>query len=329
VTAWVEPERPGVDHADAVANRAQAAPRSDLVAPATCEIGAHCRLSLRIDCPADARCAFDPPGRLGPFEVTQVSEAPQQGDTRIREWHLTLVAFEPGPVDLPQLAIRVVDAAGSAQVVHAPPARIDVVLVAAPTDAALRPDAAPFDPGPDVRVVAAVALGLALTIALGFAAWRAWHRRARRRPPPPPPVSAESAIAAIRALAAAPARTPDATLAAYRGLSDALRGYLGLPLDVPAIALTSTEILSAIDDVRRRGRERAAGSPDTSAAVDPAAVDCHERTRTLLVHVDGVKFGGARPADPVRADASQRAVALIEELEQTRLSTQEGSGDVA
>ena len=234
-----------------------------------------------------------------------------------------------GPVDLPELAIRVVDATGSARVVRAPPARVDVVLVPAPADAALRPDTAPFDPGPDVRVVAGVALGLVLTIAIGFAAWRAWRRRATRRPPPSPPVSAESAIAVIRALAAEPARTPDATLAAYRGLSDALRGYLGLPLDVPAITLTSTEILSAIDDVRRRGRERAAGSADTLAAVDPIAVDWHERTRTLLVHVDEVKFGGARPADPVRADASHRAVALIEELERTRLSTQEGSGDVA
>lgn len=329
MTTWVEPATPGVGHADAAPDGTQTAPRADLVAPTTCEIGAPCRLSLRIDCPADARCAFDPPGRLGPFEVTQVSEPAQEGGTRAREWHLTLVAFEPGPVDLPGLAIRVVDAAGSARVVHASPVRLDVVLVAAPTDAALRPDAAPFEPGPDVRVAAGVALGLALTIALGLAAWRAWQRRATRRPPPPPPVSAEAAIAAIRALAAEPARTPDATLVAYRGVSDALRGYLGLPLDVPAIALTSTEILSAIDRVRRRGRERAAGAPDALAAVDPTAVDRHERTRGLLVHVDEVKFGGRRPTDAIRADASQRAVALIEELEQTRLATQEGSDHVA
>ena len=131
-------------------------------------------------------------------------------------------------------------------------------------------------------------------------------------------------IAAIRAAAGAPAATPADVLARYIAISDALRGYLGLPLDVPADALTSTELLRAIDGVWRRRRGGAARPDESGRPVDHR----HELARVLLVDVDVVKFGGARPNDDVRADHGRRAIALIEALERATAPAP-GGRDVA
>lgn len=298
------PERP-VDP-DVPGPTAQAA-GVEMVAPASCEVGAHCVVSVRVACPADAQCELDTPGRLAAFEVLQVREPGVVAAAgRAREWHLTLVAFDPGSHDLPPLSVRVVNTAdGATRVAATPPARIEVRLAAGEEAAPLRPDAPPMDPGPDWRMVAAWIVGGLVVLAVLALAWRWWRARTGRPAPLAPEVTAARAIAAIRAIAQTPAGGPDEVLVRYRELSHALRGYLGLPLEVPATALTSTELVRAIDGVRRRA---AAGH----------ARDRHERTRALLVEVDEVKFGGARPDEPTRAGHCRRAIDLIEELERTR-----------
>ncbi len=294
-----------------------------LVAPDTCELGAQCAIALRLTCPPGSRCEFDTPGRVGGFEVLHV-DTPPAGATGSLEWRLTVVAFEPGAIDVPAMTVRVVRAAdGSTSVLESPTARVEVPLVAAADDATLRPDAAPLDPGPDWRMVAAWALGALVMAAVVAGAWRWWRGRARPAGAAPA-VSAATAIAAIRAAATAPAATPADVLARYTAISDALRGYLGLPLDVPAEALTSTELLRAIDGVWRR-RLGGGARPGGGGRADS---ERHEQARALLVDVDVVKFGGARPGDDVRADHGRRAVALIEALERATAPAP-GGRDVA
>nr|MCU0256231.1 hypothetical protein [Vicinamibacterales bacterium] len=266
-------------------------------------------------------CELPTPGRLGAFEVLGIDEpAPVAAGAGPREWRLTLVAFDPGTLDVPPIAVRVVrDTDGATSQAATAAARIDVTAVAMADEASLRPDEGPMDPGPDWRVVAGWTLGAALLLAAAALAWRWWRRRPRKQAPPAPPVSAERAIAAIRAIAGSPARSPDEVLERYRALSNALRGYLGLPLEVPAKALTSTELVRAIDGLRGRPRvdprAGASGRPPRPPLADD---ERHHRTRALLEHVDDVKFGGARPPEATRADACRRAIALVEELERGR-----------
>lgn len=306
---------------------APAAYDAELVAPATCEVGAPCAVTVRVACPSGSHCTLDPPGRLGEFEVLQVTDAGTIGAGRVQEWRLTLVAFEPGSLDVPALGVRIVRAAdGGTTMASTPPASVDLRLAATPDDATLRPDAGPLDPGPDWRVVGAWGLALVAALAIVVLLWRWWRRRPRRIAPPGPAVSAAAAVAAIRELSHAPASTPADVLARYRGISDALRGYLGLPLDVPATALTSTELVDAIDGVRLRRRRR---HPGPNGALPPLETEAHQSTRRLLERVDTVKFGGARPPDAERAGDGERAVELIEELERTREDATGDAGRVA
>lgn len=297
-----------------------------LVAPASCELGAHCRVTVSVACPAGVQCEFTAPGRLGPFEVLAVEQpGPAAPAGRLREWHLTIVAFDPGDVDLPPVELRMVDETdGSARLATTAPARVTVSLVDAADDAALRPDQAPMDPGPDWRVVAAWTAGVLVALAVAGLAWRWWRRRPRRAAPPPV-LTAEAAIGAIRALTEPPATSPAQVLERYASLSRVLRDYLGLPLEVRAEALTSTELAQAIDGARRRARPWG-GPPATGGEGRARAA---ERTRSLLSHIDTVKYGGLRPEDRARAEDGRLAIALVEEVQQWRASATEARRGVA
>ncbi len=299
---------------------------ADLIAPAACELGAHCLVSVRVTCPAGSRCELPIPGRLGPFEVLGVDEpGPVRAGGAPREWRLTLVAFEPGTLDLPPIEVRIVhEADGTTGSAATSVATIEVTPVAMADDAALRPDAPPMDPGPDWRLVAGWTLAALAALALTGLAWRWWQARRRRQVAATPAVTADRAIARIRAIATAPAASPEEILARYTALSDALRGYLGIPLHLPATALTSTELLGAIDALMRRAAR--GGAPHAATRDREAA---RARAHALLLDIDLVKFGGDRPGDDTRAGHCRRAIALIEEMEAARPALAIEGGHVA
>lgn len=267
-----------------------------------------------------ARCELDVPGRMGALEVLEVESLPAGDGEPWPRWNLTLVGFEPGVSDIADLQVRVVNASdGSTRIERVAAASVEVRLVEAGPGATLRPNTPPLDPGPDWRVVAGWAIAALLLAALALLAARWWRGRGRRRESPEPAFSAERAIAAIREVERSPALTPNAVLDSYHRLSDAVRRYLGLPLEVPVVALTSTEIVRAIDRV-------AGGRPNADANARHIA-SRHREVREWLDHVDEVKFGGARPEEATRVNACRRAIALVRDLER-ELGTG-GHADVA
>jgi hypothetical protein len=282
----------------------------DLQAPATCETGARCAITALVRCPVDARCTLEPPGRLGAFEVLQVTD---DGPTphALRRWQLTLVAFEPGMQRVLPLAVRVVGARdGSVALVSSASASIDVRLPDAAPDDRLREAPGPIDPGLDWRVVAAWTLA-GTGVLGGLECARRLRRRSRARPRPTagaPTVG--GVIASLRALERRPATSAEDVLAIYRRISDELRGFLRERLAVPAEALSSQELVRAL----------------ASTSIGPVHAP---RGRALLDRVDRVKFGGDRPDAQARREAIASAIDLVTALGLVQSRTSERRGDVA
>jgi hypothetical protein len=286
-----------------------AAPAATLTAPAACDLAARCEALVEIACGDDFRCALDPPGRLGEFEVLQVAEASSGPGTR--SWRLTLVAFAPGATGVPPVAVRVVrDSDGAASIALTAPATIDVRLPPGGEGNDLRKDAAPIDPGPDWRAVAAwIAGGLAILAGL-WTGWRVLRRRRARPAPAAAPLTVEQVVERIRALGRVPVASADDVLGVFRRLSHELRRFAAHTLAAPAEALTTQELVRAID-ATARGRTH--GSRD----------------RVLLEGIDRVKFGGERPEHAGRSEAIAGAIAMVRSLAHDEAPPRGRSGDVA
>jgi hypothetical protein len=281
-------------------------------APAACEIAARCEVVVAVACPAGTICALEPPGRLEGFEVLQVAEAPAPSGSRA--WCLTLIAFEPGSVTVPPVAVRVVrDRDGATSIAFTPVATIDVRMPPGEEDDELRDAAAPIDPGPDWRVVTAWAAGLVVALALLTLGRRFWMRPRPTRARAAAVLTLDQVVDRIRALEGAPVASPEEALALYRRLSDVLRSFASFALDVPAEALTSHELVQVI-------------------RATPHATTIAPKGRALLEGIDRVKFGGERPVATARAAAIASAVDLVRAVARPRVAGkvgERGGADVA
>ena len=281
-----------------------------LQAPAVCDVGARCAVSVEIACPAGSRCTLETPGRLGALEVLQVADA-RPSMAGGQAWRIVVIAFEPGAVGVPPVSVRMVrERDGRASVASTPPATIDARLPDASPDDQLRDAAGPIDPGLDWRVVAGWAGAAAASLAV-LEALRRWRRRTRvGAPPAASKPTLDQVIQKIRAIGRAPASSSDDILAVYRQLSDELRRFAGIALAVPAEAFSSQELLRTI-------------------AATPRGATHAPRDRDLLERIDRVKFGGERPDQASRADAISRAVDFVSAIGAARAAASPKATDVA
>jgi hypothetical protein len=200
---------------------------------------------------------------------------------------MTAALIALGPHDLPALALALTGPGGTTTL-QVPGPRVTgagVLDPAAPTDRLVLRDLAP--PAPlMVRSLRLVwwTLGVLAALAAALLAWRAWRRRRTRAVEPPPPVPPHERLARrLAALEADRLGERGHARAHFYRLSELVREYLGALLGVPALDLTTEELLE---------RARASGDP----RLDPDAL------RPFLEGVDLVKFARAE-AGPVECAA--------------------------
>lgn len=203
---------------------------------------------------------------------------------------LTLTAFQPGPLELPPVAVRV--ASDPERRIALPaPLQLEVESVL-PEDEATPAPAPPASPRPQPLPAAVgwtIAAAVALAAAAGALAWRrgSFGEVAPPAPPVPPRVELAAALASLATLESD---------AAWRSLSLALRRYLGRALSFPAVESSSTEIY------RQLAARRLAG-------------DLVQRGVRVLRQADQVKFARRGASANELAVASGEAAAVADALE--------------
>ncbi|MFT3917791.1 MAG: hypothetical protein QM704_28015 [Anaeromyxobacteraceae bacterium] len=211
---------------------------------------------------------------------------------------LTASLFALGPHEVPAVALELTGPGGAKETLRVSGTAVTGVGLldpkAPPEQLQLR-DLSP--PAPlMVRSLRLVwwTLGALGALAVALLAWRAWRRRAVRAAEPPPPVPPHERLA--RRLAALEGdrlgERGHAREHFYR-LSEMVREYLGALLGVPALDLTTEELLE---------RTRDAGDP----RLDPADL------RPFLEDVDLVKFARAEAGPGECASGVAWARALLD-----------------
>ena len=221
---------------------------------------------------------------LGPFEAlgVQLDEPAAEGG-RIRSVaRLTITSFELGELDIPAISVVVAGPDGAADTVLANPFRIGVTSVGLDDTGEIRDIKGPLALsrhwwGPVLWAIAAAVAGAACVLA--------WQRRKKRsrpsaipskpaRPARPPHLAALEALDALEASAL----LERGQVKEYHvRASDILRTYLEVKLEVPALELTTGEVVAEM-------RRAALGA------------DICERVRFFLEACDLVKFAKLRPS---------------------------------
>jgi hypothetical protein len=244
---------------------------------------------------------IEPSGMLGVFEIVRfdkVEDGKAPRGRRRQVWGLTLSTFETGDFEIPPFGIRYKNPAGEevegrTQAIRI---RVDSALDTAEASRDARPLKAPAAIAPDPKYRRRI-IGLALACGalLGGAIWFVLWRRRRKTTgeevwTPPRPIE-EMAFEELEALAAEALAARGEIKAYYSRLSEILRVYLGRRLAVPAIDMTSFELLAVTD--QRFAREAT-----------------HATLEQFCGEADMAKFA-KWPAPEERCSGSLEAVRLI------------------
>ncbi len=264
-----------------VAVQTRAAVVGSTLEPVRIAVGDRARLTIEVEHAAGASVSWPAPESLGPFEVLEqrTGEPRIEGGRAVSSAELVLTAFELGDLELPAVAIDVLDADGSVTTVETDAWAVTVASIG-------------LDEGGDIRAIRGpleIPLGLAgllpwlaAILLLAGLAYRLWRRRRGHEPdgilapagPPRPPH--EIAYEALRTLEAE--RLPDRgeIKAFHIRASDIVRAYVEGRFGVDALEMTTGEVLDGL-----RGHE-----VDDEALLD---------LRRLLERCDLVKFAKDRP----------------------------------
>jgi len=272
------------------------------VSKAQVRLGEPFEWAVRIRHPTEERISLPPAGGLpgAPFHAEPRGCLREEGPAgAVTRCTVSLALFALGAHPVPEIGLAVETPGGEERLaVSGPTVEVKGVLdpAAPPGSLALR------EPAPPVPLLVPTlravwwALGLAAAAALAVLAARAWRRWRARRAEPPPPLSAEERFArrideleALRLGARGEGREH------VIRLSEAVREFLAAALALPALDLTSAEILA---------RLAAAGDP----RVDLLAL------RLFLEEADLVKFARAPAPEEVCAAGLRYARGLLEAL---------------
>jgi len=256
-------------------------------------VGDRVTLTVRVEHGADETIAWPDSLDLSPFEVLAARLEPMraEGDRAVSGAVFSLTAFELGALEIPSFGIAVLRPDGTREEAETDRFGVEVVSVGTEQSGDIHEIRGPLS----IPVSAArVALWGLLFMLLGAAllvAWRKWrerHRPEERPTPGPPPRPAhEVALEALNRLEVSSMLEQGRVKEYHIEASEIVRRYVEVRYRVPALEMTTWEVLD--------GLER--------AGVDAG----HRRAlRDFLDPCDMVKFAKVRPL----ADGSRAVVAL-------------------
>lgn len=255
-------------------------------------VGDRVTLEVRVQHPADAAVAWPDSLDVDPFEVLDARVAPTQtrGDVGSSVARFSLTTFELGEVELPSFDVRVLHPDGREEVLATDGYGVEVVSVGVEEGGDIREIRGPVT----IPVGALGLLALAiLLMLLGAAAYAVIQRRRRSdageivAPGPPPRPPHEVALEELDRLEAS-TLLEDGRIKDYHiRVSEILRRYVEERFRVPALEMTTWEVLGGLQ----------------SAGVDEGV---RADLRRFLDQCDLVKFAKAKPDEA----ASRSALAL-------------------
>jgi len=259
-------------------------------------VGDRLTLEVTVEHPTDAAVAWPDSVRVDPFEVVDAAVAPTRtgDDTAVSSATFSLTAFELGELELPSLQVTVLHADGREETLETDRYGIEVVSVGVDDSGDIR----------EIRGPLAIPLGTlrllawALLLMLAGAASYALYRRFRSTdddvelpsgPPPRPPH--EVALEALERLEASGLLLEGRVKEYHIRVSEILRRYVEDRFRVPALEMTTWEVLGGL---------QAAGVDD----------ELRRDLRRFLDQCDRVKFAKASPG----REASEAVLRLGREI---------------
>lgn len=259
-------------------------------------VGDRIRLSVTVEHAPDARVVWPDSINLAPFEVLGVEAVPPTATgTPVRsDLVLTLAAFELGELEIPSFTVTVEGPGDVSQTLSTDRFGVEVVSVGQDESGDIRDIRGPL------RIpvgLLTISLWLLAFLALALLGWwlsRRWQNRpGAPEPAPATPLRSADAVAleALARIEASDLLTRGEVKEYHIQVSDVLRHYVEARFDVPALEMTTREVMEGL----RR------------ANVDPAFC---EALRRFLDPCDLVKFAKARPD----AEESRELLELGREL---------------
>ena len=245
-------------------------------------VGDRITYTISVDHAVSAQARLPDSLTLGPFEVLQARTLPASTTPAGARsgWTLTLAAFELGELELPPVAVEVVAADGSTEVLQTDRYLIDVTSVGVDESGDIRDIRGPLGIPVGMGTILLWLLVLLLLAALLYAVVRKLRPREKhfvrpalgdlRRP------AHEVALEALAALEASSLLDNGRVKEYHIAASDILRTYIEERFRVEALEMTTREVLASLSDVGADGSFRTG-------------------LRTFLDACDLVKFAKARP----------------------------------
>ncbi len=270
-------------------------------------VGDRLTFEVRVEHPVDAAVSWPDSVDVEPFEVLQARVAPtrSQGESAISVAVFSLTTFELGEVELPSLPIRVLHPDGQEEEFATDRYGVEVVSVGVEEGGDIREIRGPL--AIPVGIVSLLVAALLLML-FAAAAYGAWARRRKNGgvegfiTGPPPRPAHEVALEEFQ-------RLEDSTLLAegqvkeyHIRVSEILRRYVEARFHVPALEMTTWEVLGGLQSVGIEEGFRA-------------------DLRRFLDQCDLVKFAKAKPDET----ASRFVLELGRELVRRSMSAKEGA----
>jgi hypothetical protein len=256
-------------------------------------VGDRVTLTVRVEHGSDETVAWPDSLDLAPFEVLAARLEPMRvdGARAVSGASFSLTAFELGMLEIPAFGLTVLHPDGAREELETDRFGVEVVSVGTEQSGDIHEIRGPLSIPVSALRVALLGLFLLLLGAVLFAAWRRWH--ARHRPAerqvagPPPRPAHEVALEALSRLEASTMLEQGRVKEYHIEASEIVRRYVEARYGVPALEMTTWEVL---DGLERAGVDRS-----------------HRHAlRDVLDPCDRVKFAKVRPT----ADASRMIASL-------------------
>ncbi len=275
-------------------------------------VGETWEMTLRLRHGVNARAAFPDTGRAFAGPDVEVLEKLGEGTafggaadpgTRLDSAVYRVAAFALDTLRVPPIGLGIVVGVDTALVPTLPFA-LPIVATAPDSAAGLRPARPPMRFPIPFWVWLAGAAALAFVAALAYALLRRRKRRPAPAAPAAPPITAaEHARARLLALEGTDLSPPPAAKPYYVELTEAVRQYLERVTAIPALELTSGELIRQAQAAARAGTVHA-DVPRLLVAIFPVA--------------DFAKFADGVPLPAEGAQALRDALALVDRMEMHR-----------